>query len=785
MDIRYDEYLKKGTEKIVEIFSSSDVSEREREAVINAFSDELISNIGDTSKLNDCELLIYSVSLRYIDEYLSSILASNGVSYSEFDKAIKHCGREIEIVQLFGVRGWNLPKLNNADMDKCEKVLRSRQESTSISSKIQEEDRRIDGLLQTAQNELSTSVCDEALRLLEELSSDIEICKQKKLSVPTISNKDKKKIAKHLTEIRKVAEQKENLHKSMYEVDLRIHDILSMPKLSPKQWDEVVTLCQRQTALLTDCMKRQWPMPSLRHANTNELITKYKHYLHMNVLDKAISSSRSLLSGSKQYKVFFSNCTQLSNCIETCRKNNWAIPDFDNADPTCISEEVRAEKNQKDRVKKIKRYIYLVLAGVATVAILIMVSIVKYREGKVQIPFDSSYAKGESLSLIYEELEEAGFENIQKVADTSGWLDDNEVIAVSIDNQDSYSKDSYKEPDVSIVITYSSPDRIYVADILEGWKDTEYKDVIVKLEEAGFTNIVTTEIDTSDKENDQITAAIELNGLDFSNEHCYIPQNAPITISYYALKIGIGNDSVQFIGQDYEAVVASLEESGFANVQTEEICTGWAKGNTVIGVNINNADSYDSSQTFAPDVRIRVKYSSGNRIDISDVVKDWSTKQYSSLQSTLKSKGFTNVTVCEKVTDIKTLNQLVASVSINNQQFSKGDCFVQKSAPIVIEYYSLKITIGHKTSYFTENKEGYYSSVISLLKEMGFTNITVYRNNDLFNGWITKEGSIESISINGEDSFEDTASYNYNAPIVIVVNTFKEKGCEDITLIEQ
>ena len=47
MNIKYDEYLAKGTEKLLEIFSSVDVSEGEREAIVSAFSDELVSNIGD------------------------------------------------------------------------------------------------------------------------------------------------------------------------------------------------------------------------------------------------------------------------------------------------------------------------------------------------------------------------------------------------------------------------------------------------------------------------------------------------------------------------------------------------------------------------------------------------------------------------------------------------------------------------------------------------------------------------------------------------------------------
>ncbi len=61
MDIKYDEYLEKGTEKLLEIFSSSDISDEEKEVLVTAFSNELIRNIGDTSNLKDKELLIYSV----------------------------------------------------------------------------------------------------------------------------------------------------------------------------------------------------------------------------------------------------------------------------------------------------------------------------------------------------------------------------------------------------------------------------------------------------------------------------------------------------------------------------------------------------------------------------------------------------------------------------------------------------------------------------------------------------------------------------------------------------
>ena len=355
MDIKFDEYLAKGTEKILEIFSSTDISDEEKEVIVSSFSEKLMKNIGDTSKLQDYEYEIYSVSLKFLDEMISGTISNVQASYSEYENAIKYCARIKDILQIFSLKKWNIPKLGNSDIDKCEQILRTRQESTSISSKIIDEDHKIDEQLKIAQHELSVNACDTVLALLEELANDLAVCKQKKVSVPTVNNKDTKKIAKKITEIRKVAEQKESLHQTMCDVDFQIHNIISMSKSSPEQWQEVITLCQKQVALISDCSKKQWPMPSLRCANTNELITKYKHYSHMNVLDKSISSNRALLTSGKQYKTFFGNCTQLANCIDTCEQNNWPLPDLIITDPLGLSAEVREEKKRKDRVKKIKQ----------------------------------------------------------------------------------------------------------------------------------------------------------------------------------------------------------------------------------------------------------------------------------------------------------------------------------------------------------------------------------------------------------------------------------------------
>lgn len=503
----------------------------------------------------------------------------------------------------------------------------------------------------------------------------------------------------------------------------------------------------------------------------------------MKELDNSIVSLRDSLSSNKKYNSFSEQCIQLSKCINMCTQNNWDIPKLIISDPKELLSKEQKEKNKRDRTKKIKRNISLVVLLLIAILGIYIFGVFKSRQGKVKIPFDAEYVYGEDFNTIYNELESAGFNNIQIKRENSGWLKDNEVISVSVDNQDSYKKKTYVDPNVKVEVICSSSGRKYVTDILENWKDNSYLNIENDLKEAGFSNITFNTVDTFSKNEDHKMASIALNNEIYTNEQCYLPSNAPIEITYYVFKIGIGNDGNEFVGQNYEAVVASLLGCGFTNVTTEMIYTGWAKGNTVVGVNINNSDEYKSGDTFEPDAKIIVKYSSDDRVDATAFFENWNQKKYLDLQKSLKSNGFTNILNSDTSTKNKEYNNLVASITINNQNYISGDCYIQKNAKIVINYYVLNITIGQKTSYFTSNTEGNYLNVVSELTDMGFTNIQLYRNNSLVNGWITKEGSIKSISIDGNDEFDETETYNYDVPIVIIVNTFKNSGCEDITQI--
>lgn len=81
-------------------------------------------------------------------------------------------------------------------------------------------------------------------------------------------------------------------------------------------------------------------------------------------------------------------------------------------------------------------------------------------EGEVQMPASSSAYVGEHYDVAVEELESAGFTNVQTKALgdlITGWLkDDGEVEKIRIDGSNNFSKGDWFPADTKILITYHS-----------------------------------------------------------------------------------------------------------------------------------------------------------------------------------------------------------------------------------------------------------------------------------------------------------------------------------------
>lgn len=779
MASKYEQFMDEGTNKLIEVLTSLSLDEEEKEAIVAAFSEELSKHISDHEEMPDYNFIISSISLNYVDRKLSTILAKVNLSAREFDEALALCSRHRVLVRQFRDNSWLIPNLIYKDVAGCEEQLRSQMEQEQLSNHLTRLDQQIDAAMARAEKEISVDSCNEVIVLLDELSRVLDSCGKKKTSLPALKNGDTKKLYKKVASLQTKATQKEALYREISDVDSKLLAIVSMMDSTPIQWREAISLCNTLKGHIAECKKKAWGVPSIRSGEPDRILSKYTHYQAMLALDQSISGCSDYLYSKKQFNLLRDCCSHQVSNIEICQKNNWRIPGLNNANPTALMQSAVQEKIKKEKAQKLKLKLIAIATGIIAVLILILVGVIKSREGKITVPFSSSYAVGCNCNDLQDELETAGFTNIKIIEDDSGWTESNEVVSISVDNESSFNKDEYYESDVAVVITCSSKGRIDIAEYLKDWQTRSYIEVVDGLRGAGFTNITTSSENTSEKDEDQLIAKLVLNDKAYTNGHSYLPKDAPIDITYFTLKITMSNDNVSFIGQNYEDVVNSLIEDGFTNVQTEKINTGWAKGNSVIAVTINNQTAYDADDVYSPDVKIVVKYSSDDRIDATTLLTNWSGKNYSDLQRTLRAAGFTNITVTATETESKSKNQLVASISLNGQSFTGGDCFIQKNVPIQIKYYTLTINIeGEAADYEDKN----YQEFVSELSSLGFTNITLKRANDLVTGWLTKEGTIKSISINGVSDFVEGAAFAFDDEIVIVVHTFKNKGCEDITV---
>lgn len=780
MDQKYEQFVDNGTKILLELFSMPNVDDGERRAVSATMTDCLAANIANQSNMPHPAVVIHTASLMYIDKKLTGYMTAKSHSGKDYDVALSLCKRLSELLKLFQKNGWKLPETENPNPAACEVKLHKWREGDVRASTLERLDQAIDAAFSVAEQELTQEKCDAVLVLLDDMQHELDACKKANIPVPQLKNRDIKALHVRLVGLRNKVEQKEQLYLDITDLDTQIYTLDQSRPIATEQWNEIISLSKQLNRLLSDCQKKNWQAPALKVVNPDDMQRKYMHYLEMQTTDSDISACSSYLENNKLFKPYLNYCAKQLQNISYCIKFKWPLPPLQNPSPDLLIPKAKKAMASKEQIKKIK--MGLILAGVVLLAVFVLIcfAVSKSREGKIEVPFSSSYVVSKNYLDIQEELEDAGFTDILLVESKDGWLEDGAVLSVTIDNTDKYTKGAYRDPDVAIVITYSSSGRIDVSDLLANWQSLPYSDIVAQLKDAGFTNITTNAKTTYEAKRHTLIDSVHLNNDVYTNGHAYLPADAPVDITYLDLKIFVSDTNTSFIGRNYEDVVSSLKEDGFTNIQTEEIKTGWAPGNSVISVAINNKTNYDGDDEFSPDVKIVVKFSSNDRVNMTSILSNWNGQDYAMLETSLRSSGFTNLSFKTTATTSKENNQKVAGITINGEAYVGGECHIQKTAPIEITIYVLQITIGRSAG---DIEDDYYTDIVAWLKSLGFTKITLKRTNDLVTGWINSEGSIKSISISGNDDFGENAAFDYNAEIVIIVYTFKNKGCEDITIV--
>lgn len=74
----------------------------------------------------------------------------------------------------------------------------------------------------------------------------------------------------------------------------------------------------------------------------------------------------------------------------------------------------------------------------------------------------------------------------------------------------------------------------------------------------------------------------------------------------------------------------------------------------------------------------------------------------------------------------------------------------------------------------SDYKSEQYEEVVQELEDLGFYNIETAQKKDLVTGWITKDGEVYKVSINGDSDFDEGDIFPEEAEVVVTYHTFKD-----------
>lgn len=69
-----------------------------------------------------------------------------------------------------------------------------------------------------------------------------------------------------------------------------------------------------------------------------------------------------------------------------------------------------------------------------------------------------------------------------------------------------------------------------------------------------------------------------------------------------------------------------------------------------------------------------------------------------------------------------------------------------------------------------------YEDAVTKLQKAGFTNVETKILDDLVTGWLTKDGEVERVSVDGDTDFSEGSKYLPDAKVVVTYHTFPEKS---------
>ena len=116
----------------------------------------------------------------------------------------------------------------------------------------------------------------------------------------------------------------------------------------------------------------------------------------------------------------------------------------------------------------------------------------------------------------------------------------------------------------------------------------------------------------------------------------------------------------------------------------------------------------------------------------------------------------------------------VEKVDINWQSKFEKNCEFPYDSNVIISIHKKREIVIPFSASSVKNVD--HEKVCARLDALGFTEIYTYPIKDLVTGWITKNGSVDRIVINGINKFKKGSVFKFDAKIIICYHTFKKKS---------
>lgn len=121
---------------------------------------------------------------------------------------------------------------------------------------------------------------------------------------------------------------------------------------------------------------------------------------------------------------------------------------------------------------------------------------------------------------------------------------------------------------------------------------------------------------------------------------------------------------------------------------------------------------------------------------------------------------------------------------IFNEKYRKRNLIIIGAVVILIFIISIMVATSEKPSHEGEARtpgaSSYqqgrdYKDVVSDFEDNGFVNIKTEKLEDLITGWLTKDGEVESVSVDGDVDYIAGDWYPKDVEVIITYHTFSEK----------